>query len=89
MHVILDPSSSDFARIAALAGDPGRAATLDALMDGRAPTATELSRAACIAAQTAISHLAQLATAELIVVEKQGRHRYHRLVSSTVARMIC
>ena len=66
-------SSSDLVRIAALAGDPGRAAMLDALMDGRALTATELSRAVDIAAQTAISHLAQLTTAELIAVEKQGR----------------
>ena len=35
---------SRFAEIAALAGDPARAAMLNALMDGRALTATELSQ---------------------------------------------
>jgi len=76
------------ASIAALAGDPTRAAMLHALMDGRALTASELARAAGVAAQTASDHLARLAAAGFISVEKQGRHRYHRLASPTVARMI-
>jgi hypothetical protein len=33
-------------------------------------------------------HLARMATAGLLSVEKQGRHRYHRLASPAVARMI-
>jgi hypothetical protein len=33
-------------------------------------------------------HLARLSTAGLIAAEKQGRHRYHRLASPEVARMI-
>jgi hypothetical protein len=33
-------------------------------------------------------HLARMATAGLLSVEKQGRHRYHRLASSAVAQMI-
>lgn len=76
------------ASIAALAGDPTRAAMLHALMDGRALTASELARAAGVAAQTASDHLSRLAAAGFISVEKQGRHRYHRLASPTVARMI-
>jgi len=36
------------AKVAALAGDPGRAGMLNALMDGRALTATELSKIAGI-----------------------------------------
>lgn len=76
------------ASIAALAGDPTRAAMLHALMDGRALTASELARVAGVAAQTASDHLARLAAAGFISVEKQGRHRYHRLASPTVARMI-
>ena len=79
---------SRFAEIAALAGDPARAAMLNALMDGRALTATELSHVAGIAPPTASGHLAQLTAAGLLVLEKQGRHRYHRLATPEVARMM-
>src|SRR5712692_7488749 len=77
-----------FAEIAALAGDPARAGMLHALMDGRALTASELARTAGITPQTASGHLARLTTAGLLSVEKQGRHRYHRLASAAVARML-
>lgn len=82
------PSHAQFAEIAALSGDPSRASMLHALMDGRALTATELARAAGISPQTASGHLAQLSTAGLLRVVKQGRHRYHRLASPAVAQMI-
>ncbi|MBO0736780.1 MAG: helix-turn-helix transcriptional regulator [Alphaproteobacteria bacterium] len=81
-------SLSTFAEIAALAGDPGRAAMLRALMDGRALTASELAYVAGVTAQTASGHLARMTTAGLLSVAKQGRHRYHRLASSDVAQMI-
>lgn len=81
-------STADFAEIAALAGDPARACMLQALMDGRALTAAELARAAGITAQTASGHLSRLVTAGLLRVEPQGRHRYHRLASPAVARMM-
>src|SRR3979411_1003583 len=81
-------SNAMFARVAALAGDPARAGMLHALMDGRALTASELAGVAGITAQTASSHLARMAAAGLLRVEKQGRHRYHRLASPAVARMV-
>lgn len=81
-------SNAKFAEVAALAGDPARAAMLHALMDGRALTATELAHVAGITPQTASGHLARLATAGLVAVEKQGRHRYHRLASRAVAQMM-
>ena len=81
-------SLSAFAEVAALAGDPARAGMLHALMDGRALTASELARAAGITPQTASGHLGRLAVAGLLVVEKQGRHRYHRLASPAVAHML-
>ncbi len=81
-------SNVEFAEIAALAGDPGRAGMLHALMDGRALTASELARVAGITPQTASVHLARMAEAGLLSVVKQGRHRYHRLASATVARMM-
>jgi DNA-binding transcriptional ArsR family regulator len=81
-------SNAMFAQVAALAGDPARAAMLHALMDGRALTATELARVAGIAPQTASGHLAQLTAVGLLRVEKQGRHRYHKLASAAVAHMM-
>ena len=76
------------AEIAALAGDPARAAMLNALMDGRALTATELATVAGVTPQTASGHLTRMTTAGLLAVEKQGRHRYHRLAAPVVARMV-
>lgn len=81
-------STAALAETAALIGDPGRAAMLTSLLDGRALTATELARAAGITAQTASGHLAQLTAAGLLAMERQGRHRYHRLGSPEVARML-
>jgi DNA-binding transcriptional ArsR family regulator len=81
-------SHAMFAQVASLAGDPARAGMLHALMDGRALTASELARVAGITAQTASGHLARMADVGLLSVEKQGRHRYHRLASPAVAQMI-
>ncbi len=76
------------AEIGALIGDPGRASMLDALMDGRSLTARELAGQAGIAPQTASGHLARLLDAGLILMEPRGRHRYHRLASPDVARLL-
>lgn len=76
------------ARIASLVGEPARAAMLLELMDGRALTAHELARAAHVAAPTASRHLAQLVEAGLMHMEPRGRHRYHRLASAEVARLL-
>ncbi|WP_375458738.1 ArsR/SmtB family transcription factor [uncultured Enterovirga sp.] len=81
-------STSAFAETAALIGDPARANMLTALMDGRALTASELARHAGVAPQTASGHLARLTTAGLLAMERQGRHRYHRLASASVAQML-
>jgi DNA-binding transcriptional ArsR family regulator len=81
-------SNAMFAQVAALAGDPARAGMLHALMDGRALTASELARVAGIAPQTASGHLSRMTTIGLLSIEKQGRHRYHRLASPAVAQMI-
>jgi DNA-binding transcriptional ArsR family regulator len=81
-------SHARFAEVASLAGDPTRAGMLHALMDGRALTASELARVAGVSPQTASAHLAKMAAADLVYVEKQGRHRYHRLATPAVARML-
>ena len=81
-------SNAAFAEVASLAGDPGRAAMLQSLMDGRALTATELARVANITPQTASGHLARMTAGGLVTMTKQGRHHYHRLASPAVARML-
>src|SRR5260221_14104567 len=78
----------DMAMIAALVGDPARANILSALTDGRAQTATELTYAARVSPQTTSGHLAKLTEARLLSVKKQGRHRYYRLASPLVGRML-
>jgi DNA-binding transcriptional ArsR family regulator len=82
------PSTAKIASVAALLGDPARAAMLQAMMDGRALTATELASVAGITPQTASSHLARLTDSGLLAMEKQGRHRYHRLATPAMARLI-
>jgi DNA-binding transcriptional ArsR family regulator len=81
-------STATFAEIASLVGDPARANMLVALLDGRALTAKELAAAAGVTPQTASGHLARLTDAGLLAMERQGRHRYHRLASATVAHML-
>src|ERR1043166_7519780 len=81
-------SNARFAEVASLAGDPARAAMLHALMDGRALTASELARAAGVPPQPASGHLARMATAGLLGLEKQVRHHYYRVASPAVAQMI-
>ncbi len=84
--MILSPDS--VARFAAMLGDRSRAAMCLALMDGRAWTAGELARHAGIAPPTASEHLNQLVQAGLLAEERQGRHRYLRLASPDVARLL-
>jgi DNA-binding transcriptional ArsR family regulator len=76
------------AEVAALVGDAARANMLVALMDGRALTAKELAFAAGVTPQTTSGHLAKLAGAHLLTCIRQGRHRYYRVASPLVARML-
>jgi DNA-binding transcriptional ArsR family regulator len=69
-------------------GDPARANILAALIDGRALTATELAAIAGVAPQTASGHLAKLTRANLLALNKQGRHRYYRVASPLVGSML-
>lgn len=77
-----------FIKIAALIGDPTRAAIMWTLLDGKAFTATELSIAVNTSPQNISMHLAKLLEAELLCVEKQGRHKYYRFSTKEVAYVI-
>lgn len=79
---------NEVARIASLVGEPSRTAMLIELMGGRALTAHELAKAAHILAPAASRHLALLVEGGLLVARSHGRHRYHRIASPEVARVL-
>jgi len=72
-------------RIAAAIGEPARVRMLYSLTDGHARTSTELAIIAQVAPSTASAHLACLRAARLIVMARQGKHRYYRLAGTDVA----
>ena len=74
-----------FIKKASLIGDPTRASILWALLDGRAFTATELAVSANTSPQNISMHLGKLLEADLLCVEKQGRHKYYRFSNKEVA----
>ena len=81
-------AQENVASVAFLIADPGRAAMLMSLVDGRARPAGELAFAAGITAQTASSHLSKLLAGGLLTVETEGRHRYYRLAGPQVAHAL-
>ena len=81
-------ANPNLSTLAALIGEPTRTAMLIELMSGRALTATELATRAEVASSTASDHLAQLVRGGLLTCLAQGRHRYYRLASAEVARLI-
>lgn len=81
-------STSTVAEIGSVLGDPARANMMIGMLDGRAWTARELADLAGVSPQTASSHLSRLVNAQMIRVERQGRHRYHRIASPEIARLI-
>lgn len=81
-------SASNVAEIGALLGDPARVSMIMAMLDGRSWTASELAEAAGVSRPTASSHLGKLVAGHLVKVDRQGRHRYHRLASGEVSILV-
>lgn len=77
-----------FIKAATLIGDPTRASIMWTLLDGRAFTATELAISANTSPQNISMHLGKLLEANLLCVEKQGRHKYYRFSNKEVAYVI-
>ncbi len=73
------------AEVAALIGDPARANMLLALKDDGVLSASELAHVAGVARNTASGHLARLTEAQIVNVERKGRHRYYCLAGDAVA----
>lgn len=81
-------SDSAASAIAAAIGEPARARMLYCLVDGQARTSTELSVVAEVSPSTASVHLNRLATARLVKVLNQGKHRFYSLSGPDVARAL-
>ncbi len=78
----------NIAEVAALIGDPGRAAMLLALLDGRDLAASELASVAAMTPQAATAHFKKLVAAGLLVGRSAGRHRFFRIASPEVGHAI-
>lgn len=77
-----------FSHITGLIGEKSRAIILWTLLDGKAYTATELAVSANISPTAASNHLSKLVGANLLIADKQGRHRYYRFANDNVALVI-
>jgi DNA-binding transcriptional ArsR family regulator len=86
--MIANRTEIDISSVAALIGEPARAAMLTALMGGIALPAGELAEIARVSPQTASMHLQKLLEGQLVMVETQGRHRYYRLSNASVAQAL-
>jgi DNA-binding transcriptional ArsR family regulator len=78
----------NIAPIAALIGDPARAAMLMALMSGKALTVSELGGVAGLTKASASAHLSQMEAGGLLASRRSGRHKYLSLASARVAGVI-
>jgi DNA-binding transcriptional ArsR family regulator len=80
-----DPGLSS---VAALIGEPARAAMLCALLDEGERPAGELALLGAVAPNAASAHLAKLVAGGLIVARTHGRQRLFRLTGPNVARAL-
>jgi DNA-binding transcriptional ArsR family regulator len=76
------------AKIATLVSESSRAAILTVLLDGRFHPVNELAYMAGIKPQTASFHLTKMMNANVVAVEKQGRHRYYGILNEEVAQVM-
>jgi DNA-binding transcriptional ArsR family regulator len=88
VKAVISEIHPNIAEMAALIGDPIRAAMLWALMAGEARPAGELAVIAGASPQSASGHLTRLVEGGVVTVEARGRHRYYRLSGSEAATAI-
>ncbi|RAS71695.1 ArsR/SmtB family transcription factor [Priestia endophytica] len=81
-------ANPNVAKIATLVSESSRAAILTVLLDGRFHPVNELAYMAGIKPQTASFHLTKMMNANVVAVEKQGRHRYYGILNEEVAQVM-
>lgn len=81
-------ANPNVAKVAILVSEASRATILTVLLDGRLHPASELAYMARIKPQTASFHLSKMVDANIVAVEKQGRHRYYGILNPEVAQVL-
>jgi DNA-binding transcriptional ArsR family regulator len=81
-------ADAKIAPVAALVADSTRSTILFALSDGRSLPACELALRAGVKAPTISYHLDKLIAGGLVDADRRGRHRYYRLASPSVVRLL-
>jgi DNA-binding transcriptional ArsR family regulator len=76
------------ATTAAMLADPGRAAMVLALMDGRSRSAKKLALDAGVTPQTATAHLKKLVAANILLWQGSGREKHFRISGHEVAQAV-
>lgn len=84
----MDEQAKQLADVGALLADPARAAMVLKLMDGSSQPTGELMLAANLSSSSASMHLSQLVEARILKVTKEGRHKWYRITTATVAHAI-
>jgi len=88
MHGKVRSPDPGVAEVAALIGEPARAAMLLALLGGEERSAGELALRAALAPNAASAHLSKLVAGGLLAVRVVGRQRLFRLAGADVARAV-
>ncbi|AOP52464.1 MULTISPECIES: ArsR/SmtB family transcription factor [Brevibacterium] len=78
-------SAPDIAALASALADPTRVMICTSLLDGRAWTLTELSRALQVPMSSTSEHVSILIARGVLAERRQGRHRYVQLASRDIA----
>ncbi|GAA1538083.1 ArsR/SmtB family transcription factor [Brevibacterium picturae] len=78
-------SAPNIAALASAIADPTRVMICTSLLDGRAWTMTELSRALAIPMSSTSEHVSMLIDRGVLAERRQGRHRYVQLASADIA----
>jgi DNA-binding transcriptional ArsR family regulator len=84
----MDEQAKQLAEVGALLAEPARAAMVLKLMDGSSQPTGELMLAANLSPSSASMHLSQLVDARILKMTKEGRHKWYRITTATVARAI-
>jgi DNA-binding transcriptional ArsR family regulator len=87
-HAARHSPDPDVAAVAALIGDPGRAAMLLALLGGHRLSAGDLALRGGVSPAAASAHLAKLVAGGLLRVERDGRHRLYDMAGPGVGRAL-
>lgn len=78
-------SAPNIAALASAIADPTRVMICTCVLDGRAWTLTELSRALSIPMSSVSEHVSILIDRGVLAERRQGRHRYVQIASSDIA----